>query len=47
MLKELIQEGYGVKEDLNCAETILYVANQAYHLGLNSEQKRKNVERLF
>ena len=36
MLKELIQEGYGVKEDLNCAETILYAANQVYHLDLNS-----------
>ena len=37
MLKELIQEGYGVKEDLNCAETILYAANQVYHLNLNSD----------
>jgi C_GCAxxG_C_C family probable redox protein len=37
MLKELIQEGYGVKEDLNCAETILYAANQVYHLDLNSD----------
>jgi C_GCAxxG_C_C family probable redox protein len=37
MLKELIQEGYRVKEDLNCAETILYAANQVYHLDLNSD----------
>jgi len=37
MLKELIQEGYGIKEDLNCAETILYAANQVYHLNLNSD----------
>lgn len=37
MLKELIQEGYGVKEDLNCAETILYAANQVYHLDLSSD----------
>lgn len=37
MLKELVQEGYGVKEDLNCAETILYAANQVYHLDLNSD----------
>lgn len=37
MLKELIQEGYGVKEDLNCAETILYAANRVYHLDLNSD----------
>ncbi len=34
MLKELIQEGYGIKEDLNCAETILYGANEAYYLNL-------------
>jgi len=37
MLKELIQDGYGIKEDLNCAETILYGANQAYHLDLNPD----------
>jgi len=37
MLKELIQDGYGIKEDLNCAETILYGANRVYHLNLNSE----------
>ena len=37
MLKELIQDGYGVKEDLNCAEIILYGANQVYHLNLNSD----------
>jgi len=37
MLKELIQNGYGIKEDLNCAETILYGANQAYRLNLNSD----------
>lgn len=35
MLKELIQNGYGIKEDLNCSETILYGANQVYHLDLN------------
>lgn len=28
MLKELIRDGYGIKEDLNCAEAILYGANQ-------------------
>ncbi len=37
MLKELIQDGYGIKEDLNCSETILYGANQVYHLDLNSD----------
>ena len=36
-MKELIQDGYEIKEDLNCAETILYGANQVYHLNLNSE----------
>lgn len=37
MLKELIRDGYGIKEDLNCAEAILYGANQVYHLDLNSD----------
>ena len=37
MLKELIQDGYGIKEDLNCAEAILYGANQVYHLNLNPD----------
>src|SRR5680860_1114595 len=37
MLKELIQSGYGIKEDLNCAETILYGANQVYHLNLTPD----------
>ena len=37
MLKELIREGYGIKEDLNCAETILYGANKVYHLGLDKK----------
>lgn len=37
MLQELIQNGYGIKEDLNCAETVLYGANQVYHLNLNPD----------
>ncbi len=37
MLKELIQDGYGIKDDLNCAEAILYGANQVYHLNLNPD----------
>jgi C_GCAxxG_C_C family probable redox protein len=37
MLKELIQDGYGIKEDLNCEEAILYGANRVYHLDLNSD----------
>lgn len=36
MLKELIDEGFGVKEDLNCAEKILYGANKVYDLNLDS-----------
>ncbi len=35
MLKNLIEQGFGKKEDLNCAETILYGANQVYNLGLS------------
>ena len=35
MLRNLIEQGYGEKEDLNCAEKILFGANQVYHLGLD------------
>lgn len=34
MLTELIMQGFGEKEDLNCAEKILYGANIAYGLNL-------------
>lgn len=37
MLQELIKNGYGDEQDFNCAETILYGANEAYHLGLDIE----------
>lgn len=37
MLAHLVREGFGEKEDLNCAEKILYGANEAYHLGLEKE----------
>jgi len=37
MLKTLILQGYGKKEDLNCAEKILYGANQVYNLGLDKQ----------
>lgn len=37
MLQDLIKAGYGVEEDLNCAETILYGANIAYQMGLDPE----------
>lgn len=35
MLAELIKNDFGEKEDLNCAEKILYGANIAYNLGLD------------
>lgn len=37
MLADFIKEGFGEKEDYNCAEKILYGANEAYNLGLDSE----------
>jgi C_GCAxxG_C_C family probable redox protein len=40
MLSDLIKQGFGEKEDLNCAEKILYGANLAYDLGLNQETLR-------
>lgn len=37
MLTDLIKQGFGEKEDLNCAEKILLGANIAYNLGLDKE----------
>ena len=37
MLTELIKQGFGEKEDLNCAEKILQGANTVYGLGLDKE----------
>lgn len=37
MLAELIKNGFGEKEDFNCAEKILRGANIAYNLGLDKE----------
>lgn len=37
MLADLIKNGFGEKEDLNCAEKILHGANIAYDLGLDRE----------
>lgn len=37
MLRKLLQQGYAEGRDLNCAETILYGANEAYKLGLDSD----------
>jgi C_GCAxxG_C_C family probable redox protein len=37
MLTNLIKQGFGEKEDLNCAEKILQGANIAYNLGLDKE----------
>ncbi len=37
MLKDLIQSGFGNDRKLNCAEKILYGANEAYDLGLDKD----------
>jgi C_GCAxxG_C_C family probable redox protein len=37
MLADMINQGFGEKEDLNCAEKILQGANIAYDLGLDKE----------
>jgi C_GCAxxG_C_C family probable redox protein len=37
MLGKMMQQGFGIKEDLNCAETILSGANQAYCMGLDAQ----------
>ena len=40
MLRNLIEQGYGEEDDLNCAEKILYGANQVYKLGLDKNSLR-------
>ena len=37
MLTELLKQGFGEKEDLNCAEKILQGASVAYNLSLDKE----------
>lgn len=37
MLKGYIENGFGIKEDLNCAEQILYGANHVYKLELSDD----------
>jgi C_GCAxxG_C_C family probable redox protein len=37
MLKDKIKEYYGKTRDLNCAESILYAANDEYNLKLNKD----------
>lgn len=37
MLADLLKEGFGEKEDLNCAEKILQGANTAYKMGLDKD----------
>jgi C_GCAxxG_C_C family probable redox protein len=39
-LSELVENGYGEEHDLNCAETILWGANEAYDLGLDRNALR-------
>ncbi len=36
-LAELIENGFGIKEDLNCAEKVFMGANVAYGLGLSND----------
>lgn len=36
-LQELLEQGFGEEQDLNCAEKILYGANTAYQLGFDDE----------
>lgn len=36
-VSDLIRQGFGRKEDLNCSEKILYGANKAYNLNLDKE----------
>jgi C_GCAxxG_C_C family probable redox protein len=40
MLRALIEQGYGEAEDFNCAEKILYGANEVYQLGLDPKALR-------
>ncbi len=40
MLADLIRNGFGEAEDFNCAEKILYGANEAYKLGLSKDALR-------
>lgn len=40
MLKEMIEKDFGKDKDLNCAEKILYGANEAYNLGLDRDSLR-------
>lgn len=37
MLKNLLLKGYGKEQKYNCAEKILYGANEIYNLGLGKE----------
>ena len=37
MLHELLKNGFGKDRDFNCAEKMLYGANEAYRLGLSPE----------
>ena len=37
LLSDLVNSGYKIEKDLNCAETILYSANEVYNLGLDAQ----------
>lgn len=40
MLEKLILKGFGNEQKLNCAEKILYGANEIYNLGLGKEDMK-------
>lgn len=40
MLSDLLRSGFGLEEDYNCAERIVYGANEAYQLGLDKNALR-------
>ncbi|MFP4364854.1 MAG: C-GCAxxG-C-C family (seleno)protein [Spirochaetia bacterium] len=40
MLEELLSHGFGKDSNLNCAEIILYGANEAYNIGLQKQSLR-------
>lgn len=37
MLEQLVKNGFGKDEDYNCAEKVLYGANEVYGLGLDTK----------
>ncbi len=40
MIKDFIEAGFGIQEDLSCSETILYAADAVLNLGLDKNALR-------